>query len=1100
MQDPKRRGVAGFFLFIAASFVGLALVGPGTALGASAHVFDPVLSLTGDCTASSLDTVEDPGCPALHPASPFAVPSSVAIDSYGDIFVANTSGVAQEGPIDVFSPAGIFITELPEIKAALSVAVDSDGNLYVFSAQEGNERILRFAPTSYEPKAGKLLYPVSPGVVAEHVFGPVAIAINPANNHLFANSGDRVDEYSSAEEGNKLLPNPIGKGLLSNSNGMGIAIDAAHNRIYASDRPSPTSFVIRVFELESPHALVRTVDGSNTPTGAFLGNVLPVAADEKTGHFFVYDGETAKAVYEFTEGGEYVSTIARSFKYVYLSTIAVDNGPFSPNGGENTFGHYLFVPSNPIGTGHVYAFGPAEEKEPTVESVSFSEVTEKDAELHAKINPFGLETHYKFEITTKSQSEEEGFAGAQTAGEGDLPVGIGGVEVSAPARELAPETSYVFRVVATNGLGADEASDEFVTYPETKPSPPCPNDAFRIGSSKQLPDCRAYELVTPPDTNGRSPEGVDHLGVYFPTREASPKGDKVSFVVSGGVIPGNEGTGSYGGDPYLSTRGPAGWSTAETGPAGGETPSLLPGSTSPDQGYSFWETAGVEGSAAIEGKQSSYVRYPDGHSALIGRGSVETDVNANGKLISENGSHVIFMSSHRLEEEAPPGETRAIYDRTPDEVTHVVSLLPGGLSPAEGENAFYEGASLDGKGVVFKLGAVLPTSPLYLRYNDEETYEVATGATAAGVAEGGNRAFYLKGGDLFRFDASTGETTAFTESGDVTVVSVSGDGSAAYFVSPSILTGKEENPNGAVAQPGKDNLYLSREGAISFVATLTEQDVVAGKGGFGLELWVPQVASYGEVAEDPSRTTPDGNVMLFESRADLAGYDPEGHVEVYRYDASAGELECVSCNPTRTPASGNASLLSFSVSKGEPQPFGPFAAVGNLRADGRRVFFQSEEALVPGDTDGLQDVYEWEANGVGSCERPDGCVYLVSSGNSKRADYLYAVSDSGDDVFFRTSDLLLPSDSEETPSIYDAKVGGGFAGQAEHQCEGEGCRPDLLAPPPLLTPAPYPEGEPEGPVAVQCPKGKHKVKRHGKVRCVKKKGHRHSAGRKGAAK
>ncbi len=367
-------------------------------------------------------------------------------------------------------------------------------------------------------------------------------------------------------------------------------------------------------------------------------------------------------------------------------------------------------------------------------------------------------------------------------------------------------------------------------------------------------------------------------------------------------------------------------------------------------------------------------------------------------------------------------------------------------------------------------------------------------AEYAGLAEGGGRIFYLQGGDLYRFDAATGETTAFTTSGDITPVNVSADGTSAYFVSPSVLTGAP-NPRGESPEAGGENLYRSREGSISFVATVTERDVVGEKDATnvyvdGLGLWLKAVGptgteSPGRPGVDPSRATPNGSVLLFESRANLTGYDSAGHAEVYRYDAS-GSLECLSCNPTGAVAGSDASLQSLGNSLGDPEPLTTANLLGNLRSDGARAFFQSSEALVLGDTDGLQDVYEWEAQGVGSCMRPGGCVYLVSSGHSSHPDYLYGISDSGDDVFFLSSDLLTGADEEETPSIYDARVGGGFAEEAAAPCEGEGCRSALSAPPGLPAPAAPALGAKDN-VSPHCPKGKRRVKRHGKLRCARKK-------------
>jgi hypothetical protein len=1094
----------------------LLIVGGGANASAATetHVFNPVLSLTGDCSVSPLDEVPDPGpCPGTagvdHPDIPFVSPTAVATDSYGNIYVASEGSELDGGPqgrIDVFGPSGLFITQIVDELGPASLAVDSDGNLYVSNRFTNEERVVRYSPTSpYEPAVGKIKYGGSPSTIIEEsgsIF--MGLAVNPANDHLFVKFESRIQEYKAASESNEFIEEATG---IVEQDGVGIAIDSSRGRLYASTN-SVDGHVVRAFELAAPHALLFTIKPP-----AKTSSYLSVAADEGNGHVFIYDGP-AKKVHEFetsNSGGTFLKSIEHGFQYVFGSQIGVDNGENSPNGALGSTERYLYVPSNP-GKGHSYAFGPPTEGPPSVESVSFANVGEEEAELQASIEPFGLETHYTFQLLTQQQYEENGesFTGVPVAGEGDIPAGNSPIDVVAAVDGLEPGTRYRFRVFAENTEGSDEGESEFATFSAAEPFPACANDPLRTGFSALLPDCRAYELVTPPDTNARTPFGLGHFGTYFATREASPGGGAVSFQIEGGLIPGNEGTGSFGGDPYLSTRGPGGWGTSIAGPNGSEATALVPGSTSPDQGYSFWTTTGG-GSATIGGADTRYVRYPDGHSALVGRGSLADDPRALGKLISEDGSHIIFVSGEnnpaiQLEPNAPPDGTSAVYDRTADEVTHVVSLLPGDETPAAGEKASYVGASLDGKGVAFTIGG-----KLYLRYNDEETYELGEGVTFAGIAEGGNRAFYLEGGQLWCFDALTEERTEFS-SGTVTPVNVSADGTTAYFVSQSVLTG-EPNPNGAVAKGGEENLYRSEEGAISFVGTVTERDVVGTKDANnqrveGLGLWTEAVGvspsgNAGRFGADPSRVTPDGDALLFESRAVLDGYDPEGNAEVYRYDFEGNELDCLSCNPTLAPASDDASLQSLGVGQGDPEPLNSFNLAGNLRADGKRAFFQSDEALVPDDVDGLQDVYEWEAQGVGSCKESGGCTYLVSSGHSLRIDYLYAASDTGDDVFFRTSDILLPLDAEETPSIYDARVEGGFPEPTPPECEGEGCRPNLSPDAVLPTPGMLPSKGSGNLPGHSCPKGKRKVKRRGKVTCVKKhhkKHHKKASKSRGAGK
>ena len=1113
---------------LAIAAVLLAMLGfaaPAAIAAEGERVLEPTLSLTGGCGTTTVDPIPDPGlCPLEkeggpgvpgvdHPPSTFSDPRAVATDDFGNIYVSNFGSATNgsKGRVDVFCSDGTYISELPVV-GATSVAIDSEGYLYVYSPSQ--EKVLRYKPdTGYAPESCEIEYgETAPVTVKESLSTYSGMAINRDNDHLFVNFGSGgIIEFGSAAEGNPIIRKMPGP---SWSGGAGMAIDASRDRMYAS--MGPTEEWIGIFDLNTlegtpPNDKYKEIDrieDSAVPGGS-LGTSLSIAVDEGNGNVFVLDGENCN-LYEFEEDGTYVQTIEADFLQCIVGLqIGVDNGPTSPNGKvseEEDKGRFLYVPSNRTGIGHSYAFFESTVGPPEIESTTVANVSEDEAELQAVINPHNLETTYSFEYKVA------GAATWSVAGGGTLPAGNTEVEVSAPVTGLAPETSYEYRVVANNeeadpvNGGEDQAEGSFTTYPvliiDTES---CANALLRTGLSALLPDCRAYELVTPADTNARSPVGVGRQGGVFTTRQVSPAGDKIPFRVEGGSLPGLGGTGSLLGDPYLATRTAEGWSTTYTGPGADEAADIGAGASSPDQEHSFWQAA-ARGSAVLEGKTTGYVRYPDGHSELLGQGSLgRIDPESVGMLISEGGGHIVFWTGAfsssstavQLEPDAAPDGTQALYDRTPDGTTHVVSLKPGDAPFGAGENAIYQGASLDGTGVAFKVG-----STLYLRYDNEETFAIGTGVEFAGVAEGGNQVFYLEGGDLERFDALApeGERVAeFTETGDVDPVTVSADGSTAYFVSETAIAESGPNPEGDEPQAGEENLYRSVEGQTpQFIGTVTERDVdgaLIGTGvSDGLGLWVDSVGppAPGILGRVPARSTPDGSTFLFKSRAELTGYDPAGKAQIYRY--AAGELQCLSCIPTGAPASSDATLQS-EFREGQDL-FTPFGWPENLRADGRRAFFESSEALVAGDSDGLRDVYEWEDEGVGSCTRPDGCVYLISSPQSQRDEYLWAISPSGEDAFFLSSELLVGSDADETPSIYDARVGGGFAEEVQSECVGEGCRPNqqpVPSQPTILTPilGPGDQAQPNKPK--RCPKGKHKVKKKGKVSCAKNKKKKNSA-------
>jgi hypothetical protein len=171
-----------------------------------------------------------------------------------------------------------------------------------------------------------------------------------------------------------------------------------------------------------------------------------------------------------------------------------------------------------------------------------------------------------------------------------------------------------------------------------------------------------------------------------------------------------------------------------------------------------------------------------------------------------------------------------------------------------------------------------------------------------------------------------------------------------------------------------------------------------------------------------------------------------------------------------------------------------------LSASGKRVFFDSADALVSSDSNGSKDAYEWEAHGEGGCGKAGGCVGLLSQGNAAGGSVFLDASADGGDAYFLTEGSLVGGDLGAL-DLYDARVGGGFAEPKRPiPCKGDACYPLTPEPvdptltttlPGLGNPSVRYQNEPK-----QCKKGY--VKHRGK--CVRKRRHAKRHGNRGSVR
>jgi hypothetical protein len=607
---------------------------------------------------------------------------------------------------------------------------------------------------------------------------------------------------------------------------------------------------------------------------------------------------------------------------------------------------------------------------------------------------------------------------------------------------LSPSTVYHFRLVAKNSAGEGEGSDmSFETAPAAPPVQSCPNETLRVeNNSTKLPECRAYEQVSPVDKNGYD-AGINSVGAT-PFYTAGEAGGAIAFESFGAF--GDTVAAPFLND-FLSRRTASGWITHNLGVTLDPQPfvqfSAVTGlSANLDEIVIHVPRAKPQAPGAIAGEENDYLMdsATDAATTLV-------PGNDGGFLDATPDFKTILVHSPRV---LAPGavaggvNNQNVYAWSEGKY-ELVSVLPGGEAATEG--AFLPGTSKpwtpniseDGSRILFQdhFGG-----HLYLREGGE-TYEIFKPEAAfyAGASRDLSKIYFTSENKLtpegsngviqiYRYDANTRQISLITPhlaAGEVGVWwmgPVSADGSYIYF----LAQGQYVPGEGSVDQK---NLYVWHNGVISFIATEPSGESFA----FG---------------HDSYRISQDGTHLSFTSRDRLTNYDntdatldendqPRRDEEVYEYDAVAKRLTCVSCNPSGEPPSGSPG----GPDAGSRFPLPP-ERLGSVWQPGVRdngmIFFDSRDALVPEDVNSKMDIYEWV----------DGKVYLISSGSDGDVSFLAASSNSGDDLYFSTRQQLVASDNDENFDIYDARVGGGFPRAVQPSpCEGiDGCHGPASAP------------------------------------------------------
>lgn len=689
------------------------------------------------------------------------------------------------------------------------------------------------------------------------------------------------------------------------------------------------------------------------------------------------------------------------------------------------------------------------------------------ATLRVYLNPLGLDTHYHFQY---GETEAYGF----TTPEADAGEGTGFALEEATISPLAPETTYHFRVLATNHCHPAQPADEctvpgpdfaFTTEPAS-----CPNEELRKeDSSTQLPDCRAYEQVSP-EQKGLAPVGG---GVDVPS---SGPTDHVLFGGEGSFAGDNFGTGF--GSPYLARRTSMGWTTESVTPppslgmsmftqSMGTNSDLTEVLTSPMASGEFARNVNTADQAP---SGIMYIRKPDGtyttaspllstadgsplHDALFGTGFLDASPDLS-QIVFGSRIHPLFASASKLaslyELVGANGPTPQVRTLSVDSEGHALpacSEFGFGLGgSASGGRSDHE-ISDDGSRVFFEAfsPALAPG-------------DCQTGVIHALVRVGGQSTIDLAAPEPNE-ECSTNSCRTSTIR-TATFQGAAADGSEAFFTSRQQLTDeahRESSGSGGaftdcaapLSGPNGCNLYeydFNRAAGHNLVALSALQST-------GVNAQVRQVLG----------SAGDGSLVYFVARGSVTsqpnalGQTPQDGAEnMYVVNTVTGAISFIALRCTGSEESGAvheiAQCPSAGVDETNPAHF-------DLTPAGRFLLFSSYGQLTPDDTNQAADLYRYDAltgsllrvsighngedangNGGGQNASAEVNTFLFQM-QSLAANHGHVISDNGSTIVFTTARPLQEGAESGVSNVYEWRQG-----QVSLISNGRGGRSPIVSP------------------------------------------------------